>query len=144
MHIASHKINILTSNSISNSYLRRLWIYQHFPNHLWINQNSLCLIWRIMVRDSGVLSTKAKKKMWSWCTDIVDFTLNVLLQKISTLPHHPLATWKVYQFTHLNLSLKVLAWNSSDCFESFSPLNNVWIDQPLMPSSDVTHYPKTG
>ena len=41
--------------------------------------------------------------------------------------------WEVY-----------LAWNSSDCFESFSPLNNVWIDQPLMPSSDVTHYPKTG
>ena len=37
-----------------------------------------------------------------------------------------------------------LAWNSSDCFESFSPLNNVWIDRPLMPSSDVTHYPKTG
>ena len=37
-----------------------------------------------------------------------------------------------------------LAWNSSDCFESFSPLNNVWIDGPLMPSSDVTHYPKTG
>ena len=36
------------------------------------------------------------------------------------------------------------AWNSSDCFESFSPLNNVWIDRPLMPSSDVTHYPKTG
>ena len=37
-----------------------------------------------------------------------------------------------------------LAWNSSDCFESFSPLNNVWIDRPLTPSSDVTHYPKTG
>ena len=37
-----------------------------------------------------------------------------------------------------------LAWNSSDCFESFSPLNNVWIGRPLMPSSDVTHYPKTG
>ena len=37
-----------------------------------------------------------------------------------------------------------LAWNSSDCFESFSPLNNVWIDRPLIPSSDVTHYPKTG
>ena len=36
-----------------------------------------------------------------------------------------------------------VAWNSSDCFESFSPLNNVWIDRPLMPSSDVTHYPKT-
>ena len=37
-----------------------------------------------------------------------------------------------------------VAWNSSDSFESFSPLNNVWIDRPLMPSSDVTHYPKTG
>ena len=37
-----------------------------------------------------------------------------------------------------------LAWNSSDCFESFSALNNVWIDGPLMLSSDVTHYPKTG
>ena len=39
---------------------------------------------------------------------------------------------------------KNLAWNSPDCFESLSPLNNVWIDRPLMPSSDVTHYPKTG
>ena len=37
-----------------------------------------------------------------------------------------------------------IAWNSSDCFESFFPPNNVWIDRPLMPSSDVTHYPKTG
>ena len=37
-----------------------------------------------------------------------------------------------------------VAWNSSDCFESFSPLNNVWIDRPLMPSSDITHYPNTG
>ena len=26
-----------------------------------------------------------------------------------------------------------LAWISSDCFESFSPLSNVWIDRPLMP-----------
>ena len=25
-----------------------------------------------------------------------------------------------------------VAWNSSDCFELFSPLNNVWIDRPLM------------
>ena len=37
-----------------------------------------------------------------------------------------------------------LAWNSSDCFESFSPRNNVWIDRPLMPSSDATHYRKPG
>ena len=37
-----------------------------------------------------------------------------------------------------------LAWNSSYYFKSFSPLNNIWIDRPLMPSSDVTHYPKTG
>ena len=44
----------------------------------------------------------------------------------------------------LNQSVFQLAWNSSDCFESFSPLNNVWIDRPLMPSSDITHYPKTG
>ena len=27
-------IVILTSNSMSNSYFRRLWTYQHFPNHL--------------------------------------------------------------------------------------------------------------
>ena len=32
----------------------------------------------------------------------------------------------------------------SDCFESFSPLKKIWINQPLMSSSDVTHYPKTG
>ena len=36
-----------------------------------------------------------------------------------------------------------IAWNSSDCFGSFSPLNNIWIVRPLMLSSDVTHYPKT-
>ena len=31
-----------------------------------------------------------------------------------------------------------MAWISSDYFESFSPLSNVWIDRALMPSSDVT------
>ena len=31
-----------------------------------------------------------------------------------------------------------IAWISDDYFESFSPLSNVWIDRPLMPSSDVT------
>ena len=41
-------------------------------------------------------------------------------------------------------AFNLIAWNSSDCFESFSSLNNVWIDRLLMPSSDVTHYPKTG
>ena len=48
------------------------------------------------------------------------------------------------EFWTYQLSSLSIAWNSSDCFESFSPLNNVWIDRPLMPSSDVTHYPKTG
>ena len=33
--------------------------------------------------------------------------------------------------------LASLAWISSDCFEPFSLLSNIWIDQPLMPSSDV-------
>ena len=42
-----------------------------------------------------------------------------------------------------NMQRKV-ARNSSDYFESFSPLNNVWIDRPLMPSSDVTHNPTDG
>ena len=42
------------------------------------------------------------------CYNLLVFTLNVLLQKISILPHHPLTTWKVYQFTSLNLSLNVL------------------------------------
>ena len=37
-----------------------------------------------------------------------------------------------------------LAWNSTDCFESFSPLRNVWIDQPLMLSSDFTTTRKSG
>lgn len=27
-------LNVLTSNSRSNSYLRSSWMYQHFPNHL--------------------------------------------------------------------------------------------------------------
>ena len=31
-----------------------------------------------------------------------------------------------------------LALISSDCFKSFSPLSNVCIDRPLMPSSEVT------
>ena len=37
-----------------------------------------------------------------------------------------------------------VAWISSDCLESFSPLSNVWIDRPLMPSSDVTTTRKPG
>ena len=63
--------------------------------------------------------------------------------------------YKILTQIHLNYKFKkttlknihihgLLAWNSSDCLESFSPLNNVWIDRPLMPSSDVIHYPKTG
>ena len=54
--------------------------------------------------------------------------------------------WSVYGHVITKFSWMVvhLAWISSDCFESFSPFNNVWIDRPLMPSSDVTHYPKTG
>ena len=36
-----------------------------------------------------------------------------------------------------NVTNNEIAWISSDCFESFSPLSNVWIDQPLMPPSDV-------
>ena len=31
-----------------------------------------------------------------------------------------------------------LAWNSDDYFESFPPLSNIWINWPLMLSSDVT------
>ena len=38
----------------------------------------------------------------------------------------------------------LVAWISSDCFESFSLLSNVWIHQPLMPSSDVTTTQKPG
>jgi len=56
--------------------------------------------------------SKYKKKKKKECDHdaltLLIFTLNVLLQKISILPHHPLATWKVYQFTGLNISLKVL------------------------------------
>ena len=37
-----------------------------------------------------------------------------------------------------------VAWISSDCFESFSPLSNVWIDRPVMPSSDVVTTRKPG
>ena len=36
-----------------------------------------------------------------------------------------------------NVTNNEIAWISSDCFESFSPLSNVWIDRPLMPPSDV-------
>lgn len=61
-----------------------------------------------MVREVSEVPKQKKKGMWAWCTIIVGFPLNVLLQKISILPRHPLTTWKVYQFTSLNLSLKVL------------------------------------
>ena len=39
---------------------------------------------------------------------------------------------------------KDVAWISSDSFESFSPLSKVWIDRPLMPSSDVITTRKPG
>ena len=63
--------------------------------------------------------------------------------------NHEIAVYQHFngRFAHSSVLFRLtclLAWNSSDCFESFSPLNNVWIDGPLMPSSDVTHYPKTG
>ena len=51
-----------------------------------------------------------------------------------------------YELPHkcLRRRLKSLAWISSDCFESFSPLSNVCINQLLMPSSDVTTSWKPG
>ena len=39
---------------------------------------------------------------------------------------------------------KDVAWISCDSFESFSPLSNVWIDRPLIPSSDVITPRKPG
>ena len=38
----------------------------------------------------------------------------------------------------------LVAQISSDYFESCSSLSNIWIDQPLMPSSDITTIRKPG
>lgn len=62
---------------------------------------------KIMVKE--VKYQNKKKECEHDALLLLVFTLNVLLQKISILPHHPLATWKVYQFTGLNLSLKFLS-----------------------------------
>ena len=35
------KVCLLTSNSTSNSYFSRLWMYQHFPNHLYRKDRNL-------------------------------------------------------------------------------------------------------
>lgn len=65
---------------------------------------------KIMVREVFEVPKQSKKK--KECEHdallLLVFSLNVLLQKISILLHHPLATWKVCQFTGLNISLKVL------------------------------------
>ena len=37
-----------------------------------------------------------------------------------------------------------LAWIHPITSSRYYSLSNVWIDRPLMSSSDVTHYPKTG
>lgn len=63
---------------------------------------------KIMVREVSEVPKQKKKECEHDALLLLVFTLNVLLQKISILPHHPLTTWKVYQFTSLNLSLKVL------------------------------------
>jgi len=56
-----------------------------------------------------------------------------------------LKRWKVLEVSKTCFqALEIIAWISSDCFESFSPLSNVWIDQLLMPSSDVTTIRKLG
>ena len=44
----------------------------------------------------------------------------------------------------LTIWASCLAWISSDCFESFSSLSNVWIDQPLTLYRDVTTTRKPG
>ena len=61
-----------------------------------------------MVREVSEVPKQKKKECEHDALLLLVFTLNVLLQKISILPHHLLTTWKVYQFTSLNLSLKVL------------------------------------
>ena len=48
-------------------------------------------------------------------------------------PHHGVQCW-----TWLRRYYSSLARISDDYFELFFSLGNVWIDQPLMPSSDVT------
>ena len=53
-------------------------------------------------------------------------------------------TQPIKPLQYINPLLLKIAWISSDCFESFSPLSNVWIDQPLMLSSDVTTTQKPG
>ena len=44
----------------------------------------------------------------------------------------------------LTIWASCLAWISSDCFESFSSLSDVWIDQPLTLYRDVTTTRKPG
>ena len=49
------------------------------------------------------------------------------------------------KYEPLNSCITVLgAWIHPITSSHYYSLSNVWIHLPLMPSSDMTHYPKTG
>ena len=109
------------------------------------------------VKNDAILrmATNFSKHLLSWCSirwQIADKVCTIwvgYLQEWSSKEGKTISWgigWLLQKLTQLAQNRnKAVAWtNSSYCFESFSPLNNVWMDPPLMQSSNVTHYPKTG
>ena len=140
--------------------------FSHEPPRQW-NQATVTVIYQWKNKASS-LQENAVLSTWRWCStadcnepndwprSLLLTVLNILFNLIFITVHSSDSfTLSVFLFsflfchgTQLTWLTTVLfglnvVWNSSDCFESFSPLNNVWIDGPLMPSSDVTSYPTT-
>ena len=112
-----------------------------------ISSKNKIIEWYYKTQPSTVLYvTLNHLKLYHWhyhCYFICHFYKPfILVRRCFIVLQHNLSSLAL--IIRLNQPVFQLAWNSSDCFESFSPLNNVWIDRPLMPSSDVIHYPKTG
>ena len=112
-----------------------------------ISSKNKIIEWYYKTQPSTVLYvTLNHPKLYHWhyhCYFICHFYKPfILVRRCFIVLQHNLSSLAL--IIRLNQSVFQLAWNSSDCFESFSPLNNVWIDRPLMLSSDVSHYPKTG
>ena len=134
----------------------------HEPPGQW-NQATVTVIYQWKNKASS-LQENAVLSTWRWCStadcnepndwprSLLLTVLNILFNLIFITVHSSDSfTLSVFLFPSCSamahnwlvlFGLNVV-WNLSDCFESFSPLNNVWIDGPLMPSSDVTSYPTT-
>ena len=101
-----------------------------------------CLFTWMLRASLRVKPKKKKKKRMPMITNYIKLAKQRLKKSLGFVIRlgKKLFSWLL----ELTIWASCLAWISSDCFESFSSLSNVWIDQPLTLYRDVTTTRKPG